>query len=959
MDLQPENNSIIDKNRMQEHALDFNFLRTKGIELIQQFAGKQWSDFNLHDPGITMLEYLCYGLTDVAYRTTFPITDLLADKKGNINRAHNFFLTKEEALSSGPVTINDYRKLLIDLLPGVDDVWLEPITSPYGSRYSKGVYQVVIKPSVTVINQLAAAVDAAVDEITGQLIRSVRAILMDYRNIGDHYEVFRVLRPQPVYIKAAIVIEKSADPEVVMTAIYKVLAAVLNPIVTYCTEAELLAKGYAIEDIYAGPLLQNGIIPDHELKDRITGLDPFRLIKVISGVKGIISIRQLQLSSNGKDYDSKILPIDERYFPYLMTDEVNPDITLYNDNYPLYIQKLDVLKKEQQAKRKMGVTGISKKPEVQLKGNYKSLQDYVSIQTLFPAIYGISEETPASRLPADEIAKSRQLKAYLMLFEQLLANSLSQLASISDLFSTDLSVAATYHFQPLYDVPDAKYILKAFTDGNDSLSTASWEAFKHDPDNDFIRAVKPLMETDEEHKDRKKRAFDHILSRFNIAVHKHPVFLYEFYYDNNNSGQRTDLEIRWKAAILRNLSAFTSNRIKADNYLTLSEDEGLENGFGRKMSLLLHIKSGSRRRLSKIIEKYKNHLLVNTPAGKENLPEEVVRFNWRDEELSILFNTDEKEIADNPSLTHRVTFKQQSELLFQSAMVLKNYRIIPYPLAESNEFVLLFKHPQEIVWNRLSKHPDEYAALKALKKTMHYFKQLSMDSEGFYMLEHLLLKPSFQEEQYGFEFTDQHSQPLIRQLNWQSFAQREATVAALLELSALCTADNYLDTAARLFELCIFTPFLQFFPTPSDQPLPAEQQKQEAVEYLLYNLKQFALRSADVYPAFNYTIKPENGTEIGEDFFNFRMTVVFPSWPARFQDNSFRELAEDLFREECPAHMKLSFLWLSLKQMEAFDTLYFNWLEGLKEGGDPVAAHSISEQLSRFLLNNLTLEDKP
>ena len=948
MDPQPENNRIIDKSRMQEHALDFNFLRAKGIELIQQFAGKQWSDFNLHDPGVTLLEYLCYGLTDVAYRTTFPITDLLADKKGNINQAHHFFLPKEEALSSGPVTVNDYRKLLIDLLPGVDDVWLEPIISPYTFGYSKGIYQVIIKPATTIIEQLTAAVDAAADEITDQLIRTVRGVLMDYRNIGDHYEAFRVLRPLPVYVKAAIVIEKSADPELVMTAIYKVLAEVLNPTVTYCTEAELLAKAYAIEDIYAGPLLQKGIIPDHELKDRITGLDPFTLIKAISGIKGIMSIRQLQLSSNGKDYDTNILPIDEKYFPYLMTDEVNPDITLYNDNYPLYVQKLDVLKKEQQSKRKMNLAGVQKKQEVQLKGTYKSLQDYVSIQTLFPAIYGISEETPASRLPADAIAKSRQLKAYLMLFEQLLANSLAQLAKIGDLFSTDLSAAATYHFQPLYDVPDAKYILKAFTDGNESLSTANWEAFKHDPDNNFIRAVQPMMETDEAYKDRKKRAFDHILSRFNIAVHQHPVHLYEFYYDNNNSGKRTDLEIAWKAAILRNLSAFTSNRIKADNYLTLNEDEGLENGFGRKMSLLLHIKSGTRRRLSKIIEKYKNHLLVAATAEEENLPEEAVRFNWRDEEINILFHTNEKEIADNDSLNHRVTFKRQSELLFQSAIVLKNFRIMSYPLAENKETVLLFKHPQEVKWNRLSKYPDEYAALKALKKTIHYFKEVSMDSEGFYMLEHLLLKPPFQEEQYGFEFIDEAGRFSIRQLNWQSFAQREATVSALTALAALYTADNYQATVAKLDELCVST-----------RLGPFRQQNQKAVAYLLYNLKKFALQRTDFFPAFNYTVKPDEGMAIAEDFFNFRMTIVFPSWPARFQDSSFRELAEDLFKEECPAHMKLSFLWLSLKQIEIFDALYFTWLEALKEGGDPVAARSLSHQLSRFLISHLTLEDKP
>ena len=911
---QPQKNIVIDTDRKNpEPALDYEFLRTRGIELIQQFAGSSWSDFNLHDPGVTILEYLCYALTDIAYRTTFPIADILADPKGLIDREKNFFIPKEEVLSSHPVTVNDYRKLLIDSIPELNNIWLEPVTTPYTSIYSKGIYEVIIEP-------------APENNDIQHLIGIVRRKLLEYRNIGEQFDCFRVLQPQPVYIKAEVFIDKNVSPEAVMALIYEVLEQTINPSVTFYTEAELMDRGYAIEDIHSGPSLGKGIIPDSSLRERIRELDPSILIKNISGIEGIISVKKLLVSIDDINYHAKVLKFEDQYFPLFIINDAHPDITLNNDNYPLYIQKMDVLKKEHKINRKLNAARVQKRIEAPLKGEYKSLQDYISIQTLFPSIYGISEEGAPSDKPPATVAQSRQLKAYLMFFEQLMANSLSQLANISHLFSTDTStVDATYHFQPLYSVPDAKYILKAFTDENPSVGSLEWEGFKSDPHNAFIGAMGKFIETDEQYKDRKKRVFDHILARFNIAVHKHPIYLYEFYYDKENVEKRTDLELKWKATILQNLSVFTSNRVKADNYLSLNEDEGMENGFGKKMSLLLHIKNGARHRLSEVIGQLREQLSVAEHVKEHNTTEHT---------------------------TGNITFKGQTELLFQSAIELNNYKMIPTHSAGSREMLLLFKHPADTKWSQLSKHADEYAAVKALKNTISFFKKASIESEGFYVLEHLLLKPPVEALQYGFKFADRANTLLIQQWEWQSFAKREETVKELLQIAAGYSADNYLATADRLQDLCIFynnpSPLLQ----PGTQQPAFMRPDKEAIEHLINSLNQFERKQTDFYPSFEYTVKLTDGLEIAEDFFNFRMTIVFPSWPARFQDKSFRELAEAMFREECPAHIKVSFLWLSLSQMKIFDERYFNWLETVRMDTDNALAQSLSQDIIRFLVAN-------
>ena len=56
----------------------FADLKREGIESVQNLSGKNWTDYNLHDPGITILEQLCYALTEIIYQADFDVADLLS-----------------------------------------------------------------------------------------------------------------------------------------------------------------------------------------------------------------------------------------------------------------------------------------------------------------------------------------------------------------------------------------------------------------------------------------------------------------------------------------------------------------------------------------------------------------------------------------------------------------------------------------------------------------------------------------------------------------------------------------------------------------------------------------------------------------------------------------------------------------------------------------------------------------
>jgi hypothetical protein len=118
------NEGFITRNAPENGSMDFAVLRNKAIEIIQQIGGKKWTDFNIHDPGVTIAEILAYALTEIGYRTNSPIEDILTSGAGNFNDLYRV----TETLPSAAVTVNDYRKLLIDQA-NIRNAWITKHTT--------------------------------------------------------------------------------------------------------------------------------------------------------------------------------------------------------------------------------------------------------------------------------------------------------------------------------------------------------------------------------------------------------------------------------------------------------------------------------------------------------------------------------------------------------------------------------------------------------------------------------------------------------------------------------------------------------------------------------------------------------------------------------------------------------------------------------------------------------------
>lgn len=946
----------IAKNSGEHAALNFEFLRSSGIALIQQLAGKNWTDFNLHDPGVTILEQLCFAITELAYRTDFPIEDLLANEKGVIDYDKNAFFTREEILTTNPVTINDYRKVIIDEIDQVQNVWLYPIKSKYSDSAISGLYKIYVQVKSDTAEKMLSDADA----VTREVQSLVRKCFVSRRNLcEDTLHEIIILKPVRITIEAEVMIGETQMPEEVLAHVYHNLESSLNMPVRYFSERELLDQGYTVDEIYNGPFLKKGFIPDSELNERKIAVDPSDLIKSLSHIDGVLSVKKLRVMQSQQGKNNKPFVLPENSFPLLDIQSSEQHIKLNRDNFELSIKRPVfrlILQKIREAHNRSFITsfsGLSSKNLI--RGTHRNSK-YYSIQNQFPKNYGIGPEGLLVSDTKQRKAQAKQLKAYLLFFEQIMANYLTQLGNVPEVFSIDITGKheQTYFKSPLYDVPDVKSLFKDFTSKYPGQSDAAWESFRKSKSNAYLKALDSASENDQTFIDRKNRLFEHLLARFNEFVTIYPVQLHSALYEPFLADDRVNAELKWKSKILKNIAGLGAGRVKAPDYLNTDPGSGGID-FEAKMRMLLNIGDAdgfTRKTLSSAIDP---DMVSVEASGKKFQNEENSKSNdlddqstWQGEmpkilitkeEISFLFD-DGKVISSDEVPNDAFLLKYQEVSVLKHALDIKNYRIGPNPAKESG-YVLLYKAPQEKKWTIISRFPGHGAAMKALKNLIGYLKRINISSEGFYVVEHLLLRPYLHSKNFGFRFIARNGQKLMEHAKWMSFEGREKAIQSLLDV-----LDDEEDvTSEKLAPLCKINLYAPSSEVP-DNSLPKGRDESKN----LYNyFKLYSAQREKFLSRFEMVIRGEDNSHIPDDFFSMRMSIVFPSWPARFQDKNFREAAENLFRLNSPAHVKINFIWMNLSNLKKFESLYFDWRNFIADDTDKETRNELREALVQML----------
>ncbi|MBC8054187.1 MAG: hypothetical protein H7Y13_14080 [Sphingobacteriaceae bacterium] len=598
---------------------DFEALKNEGLAFIQEHMGYEWNNLNPSDPGVTILDQVCFALTELGYCNDFSIADILTRADGYLQVDDQFYLP-QEILTTNPVTIKDYIKCLTDGIDGVENAVILPfINTNINNNFSR-IYQVYL--------QLNPALNK---DIQDQLCTAVFYYLNKYRNLGELFFNPQPLTSVPYLVGGSIEIEKEGDLATVLVEIQNVIRSYIFPAVSASGYNELAEHGVDTNTIFNGPMLQQGWVAGDSLGEKRNSLRVYELIPLIEAVSGVTSVSLSGFYQSGSGATN-------------ITNEIksgDPEL-LFIDVLNSSIQALTFISKGKRLSQPSPTTCsfilgrqaqpdsialFGAKPDIYStipQGNYRDINTYYSIQNTFPAIFAVGEDSVSHTASKFQVAQSRQLKGYLSLFDQMLANQFSQLANIKQLFSFRNSVygapsdmetfmafkdkfqrshevypvpyrvfSPTYYYQSLYNVPHIRPLLKnddtfkfsSEPEPEKTLEEQSWKDYQQDPYNAYMHGLMEFMEDEITALNRRNDILNHLLARHGES----PLVMDAVIEGTIYSGSILKDKVIIKSLYLQNLGLLSYNRQKGYNYLGANQLSGSDSS---ALGVLPEVKNG-------------------------------------------------------------------------------------------------------------------------------------------------------------------------------------------------------------------------------------------------------------------------------------------------------------------------------------------------------------------------------
>lgn len=412
------------------------------------------------------------------------------------------------------------------------------------------------------------------------------------RNLCQDFMHIRDLKIEKIGICADIELRPDADLVEVMAEIMYQMELYVSPPVNFYTIPELLEKGKTTDQIFEGPLLDHGFIDDEEFRtiERRCFLRASDIIQIIMDVEGVLAVKSILLISfiertpetpvqpgdkvillDGIEYLYKEEPWilhlqDQNFFAPDFAPE-RSKVFFYKKGLPYIANREKVLERLKE-KRARQIRNKLKGHEQDLPvpvGEFKDLEDYYPIQNDLPETYF----TGQNRVPKDRSnrrkAQSSQFKGYLLFFEQIFANYLSQLAHIKELFSWEKDAKKTYFTQKLKEIADLEKL------------------YLPDYDTGLDDQLEEIIETPAVAQERKNRFLDHLIGRFCEDLTEYGLLMYSLF--RKQAAQRLVLD---KQAFLADYPRVSGERGKGFDYRFPELYENL-NGYQRRIYRLLGI----------------------------------------------------------------------------------------------------------------------------------------------------------------------------------------------------------------------------------------------------------------------------------------------------------------------------------------------------------------------------------
>jgi len=693
----------------------FESLKREGLRLVQEISGELWTDFNAHDPGVTILDALCYALTDLIYRADFPVADFLTADDGRIDLDALALHPPEDILPCRPTTFADYRRLILDRFPEIDNAWLTRSTR----TGVDGLCRI----------DLRLGPEAMVRETV--IVEEVRQLFCRTRNLCEDIDEITVVAEQECELHALIEIGGGVEPAEILAGVYHACARHIAGNAGLNHPDDAPASGKGLDELLDGPAtgLEAGhaVAPDNDAEEVLVA-DLFAIAK---GIDGVSNVKRLWLRKEGRDYFDAIDNRRDTALLRLRIPEKADEIGIQMESssgrgVPIQFQEfrtrfndLDYLHRSSR-RAKMDLSSIFPRPQ----GTWRNLQEYSSVQHLLPAIYGINEYGVPESAEPEVKGRAAQLKGYLLLFDQVMANYAANLQNLRHLFAIDPAARRSYATQTVENkgYPPLEGI------------------YPENPD----QSLTALLHRFDPYPERKNRVLDYLLA---LHGETFPHNTLRSFVGHALPHECDAALLKAKAAYLQAVAEVGRDRGGAFDYTANPGDTGNLAGFQKRVCLLLGFDDVRNKRLTTAFARLGLQLGSFPAAGEESgsdapfaaVPEPG---NLEREYRSIPVAPVARPADLLPDFCRQTI--PHLGTLFPSQLLRGGVRQDNFRLAAHRQpagFPVLFRDEESGRWRNLALFADEETAIETVNALRALCIRLNRESEGMHVVEHILLRP--------------------------------------------------------------------------------------------------------------------------------------------------------------------------------------------------------------------------
>jgi hypothetical protein len=982
----------ISKTRVLKSDEDFQFLREEGLKYIENLAHALWTDYNTHDPGVTILEALCYAITELGYRSDFAMPDLLADKDGKVDVDQTFF-TAKNIFRNNSLTVEDYRKILVDTI-GVHNAFMFPkqnvadLTAaeipktevPFYPECKKDrlVYKNTDHPAIDVRGLYKVLVDLDNTETFGDL------------NIGNIYYSLRDSTMIGVNVEAILPAWRDMEKKTISKIIGNITAV---------TATENTTSGiWKINLQYLDGAIAKSF--DYSIRKTINSEEPDADSKITSEIK-----KEVTQESILKMYVKKLEYIEEvlqecwnklHSQRELCEDFLSIDTVLY--------------------------TGVAVCADIEAEvgadieeilGNvYFLIEQYFSPTLNFYLL----QEMIAKGIPTDEIFEGPNLLHGFIDTNELINAQLRSEIRVSDIINLIMDIPGVIAVKNL--------LLTSYDDkGNIIQSGQKWclhLAPFHKPVPDIYRSkilffktklpfrakisealnVLRLLEANNERPKLKGHRDDLVMpTGQHYQLDDYLTVQYELpqTYGVSAAGLSKE-ETYQRKAQAKQLRAYLLfyDQLLANFFSQLSHAKDLfslnnsidQTYFTQFLTAIKDIETIYRKVDLAAVDNH-SYDLQEVLNGPVVLPTNTADPNYK---IALYLNQLHGKLIEDEDTFDNRRNRFLNHLIARFAETFDNYVFLLYTADKErigektliNDKILFLKDYPVI-------SAERGKAFDYLEDSWNTFNVSGLEKRASrftgihnFMQRNLFCLPDFDiinngtaaDPKYSFDLLNKNHDIIIKSIiEYMTLEETENTINKVYE--SMFDKNNFkiLKNASAVFEIQLFSNGSQIAILEKTYPnnLAAaaylrnfiKEMRPECDPEGMHLIEHILLRPhfppvgpnlEDDYKLMQVCLNDDCVFCGEEDTYSFRVSVLLPFWPARFRDIDFRRYVEDVFQFEAPAHVAVKVCWINYTSMKKFEMIYKEWLKALKTFGVDLKKTNATKKQQLKIASNKMVE---